>query len=453
MTFLACQACGSPRCAHAERPGVGGSNLWATTNSRVEARPKNMTTNRRRFGLGLVKAAASLSIALPADAATASLRQVNAVDAGADPTGKADSAAAIQSAIDTLAATGGALYFPAGDYRVSRTLKVQNPVNDRSSGILFIGDGMHSTRLRSTVSEGPLLQIRGVPAVGPVNTTFFWGGGIQQMTLDGSAAAKSGHDAIEVMGWWYGELSQLRIHNFSRHGIRATTDLALNTNPDFSASTLFVKAVWIERCGGWGYKDDGGVQGSPAWTWSHTVFVLCGEGGAYVQSSSHTFTKCSFAACGWRAEDAKPQMPGYGLYFDGAVTPTSRQWVEGCEFDTNHVAHIGLRYASVSTFINNRFIFNDRYNAGKLCPAVGVEIGSGDARAAVRNVEFRQSFFRFDKGGNAVGFDWANTANVSDVLVQRSIFSAADNNALVLVRYRGAGDASTKAAKQYRIED
>jgi hypothetical protein len=385
--------------------------------------------------------------------ASFSPRVVNVVDAGADPSGGKDSASAIQSAVDRIAATGGALYFPAGAYQIGRTIELLNPGKERRSGILFVGDGMHSSILRSRVDRGPLLRIRGTPMTGPAGTSFFWGGGLQQLTLDGTAGAKEGHDALEVLGWWYGELSQLRIVNFSRHGIRATTDLKLNANPDFTASILFVKGVWVERCGGWGYKDDGGPQGSPGWTWTHTIFVLCAEGGAYVQSSSQSFTKCSFSACGWRSEKGAPKANAYGLLYDGSGTGTSRQWVEGCEFDTNFTAHIGLRFATTSSFVNNRFIFNDRYGAGRLCPSAAVQIGVGDARAAVRSVEFRQSFFRFDKGGDAVGFDWINTANVRDIAIQRTLFSDNSGGTLSLQRYRGHEARAARSAHNYLIED
>jgi hypothetical protein len=409
-----------------------------------------MTPSRRKF----VCTAATLSLAAPPAWAAISPRLLNVVELGADPSGATDATAVVQAAIDKLAPTGGTLYFPAGTYRISKTLLWTNPANERRSGILFLGDGMNTSVLRSFVTNGPLLRVRGVPLQGPVSTTFFWGGGIQQLTLDGSVGAKEGHDGIEVMGWWYGELSQLRIRNFSRHGIRAVTDLALNPNPDLSASTLFVKAVWVERCGGWGYKDDGGAQGSPAWTWGHTVFVLCGEGGAYVQSSSHSFVKCSFSQCGWSSETAAPKLPGYGLYVDGALTAASRQWVEGCEFDNSYTAHIGLRFASSSSFINNRFIFNDRQKIGRLCPLAGVQIGAGDARAAVLGVEFRQSFFRFDKGGDAVGFDWVNTGNVRNVTVQRSVFSdGSGGGALALTRYRGHESRNARTTNNYIIED
>jgi Pectate lyase superfamily protein len=371
-------------------------------------------------------------------------RVINVAENGADLTGTLDSSTAIQRAIDRLTLTGGTLYFPAGTYRVMRTLVWANPTQVRASGIHFVGDGMHSTIIKSMVREGPLLRVRGIPAKEPFSTTFFWGGGIKQLTLDGSEAAKTDHDAIEVMGWWYAELVQLRIVNFSRHGIRAVTDLSLASNPDFSASTLFVRAVWIERCGGWGFKDDGGVQGSPGCNWEHVVFVLCGLGGAYVQSSGHSFSKCSFSAGGWRSEAGPPSTSGFGLMFDGAVTATSRQWVEGCEFDMNLTAHIAMRFCSVSSFANNRFIAHDRFNSGRLFPSAAVVFGYGDARGAVRSVEFRQSFFRLDHPGETAAYHWANTANVRDVSITNSIYSDNTQGKVKFDRYRGLPADRTK---------
>jgi len=378
---------------------------------------------------------------------------VNVIEFGADPMGVNDSANAVKKAIDQISKFGGTVYFPAGTYRISRTIEWTNPSNQRANGILFLGDGTHSTVLKSECTTGPLFRIRGIPIKGPISTTFFWGGGIKQLTLNGSAAADRDHDALEILGWWYGEISQVRIVRFSRHGIRAITDLVINPNPDFSASALIINGTWIERCGGWGYIDDGGIQGSPAWTWTHCVFVLCSFGGAYVQSSSHAFVKCSFSACGWSDEKAKPSSLGYGLFIDGAVTASSRQWVEGCEFDTNYAAHVALRFASSSSFINNRFIFNDRYHTGHLCPPIGVEIGAGDTKATVRSVEFKQSFFRIDTPGKATGFQWSNPSNVRDISIVNSIYSDNTLGKVAFTRYKGHETKAAKNINNYVIED
>ncbi len=401
---------------------------------------------------GSLVSAADLSPNVTRSIAGCGKRTINVVDLGADPSGSVDAAPFFQDAIDRLSTTGGVIYIPAGTYRISKTLEWANPKNARMPGIVFQGDSTYSSILHSTVRSGPLLRVRGVPIRGPVSTTFFWGGGIRDLTLQGDTDGTD-HDGLEVLGWWYGEIVNCRITGFPRHGIRTVTDLALNSNPDFSASTLFVRATWIERCGGWGFIDDGGVQGAPAWRWDRCVFVLCQQGGALVQSSSHSFVKCSFSACGWRSENSPPASHAYGLYFTGAATATSRQWVEGCEFDNSLTAHIGARFLTSSSFMNNRFIFNDRYKTGRLCPEMGVEIGAGDAHAAVRSVEFRQSFFRFDRGGEAVAFDWANTANVRDIEVSGSIFADNSGGTLALTRYRGNDVQGKGQSFGYSIRD
>ncbi|MDD3352766.1 right-handed parallel beta-helix repeat-containing protein [Zoogloea sp.] len=381
-----------------------------------------------------------------------SRKVINIQDLGADPSGKRDSTNALQEAINRLTKSGGQIYIPEGVYLISRTLEMINPENARGPAILFYGDGEQVSVLQSAVQSGPLLRIRGVPVKGPISSTFFRGGGMRDLGFDGDNGGPE-HDALEVLGWWHAELSHIRITRFSRHGIRAITDRAINANPDFTAPVLFLRSVLIERCGGWGFIDDGGPQGAPAWSWDRCIFSLCYRGGAYIQSSSHSFTKCAFSGCGWQSETTAPAKEAWGLFFDGSVTATSRQWVEGCEFDTNLTAHIGARFLSSSTFANNRFIFNDRCRAGRLCPSAGVQFGVGDARAAVRSVEFSQSIFRFDKGGEAVGFDWVNTANVRDIEIRSSIFSDNSKNTLALTRYRGNNPGGRGEEFGYVIRD
>lgn len=73
---------------------------------------------------------------------------VNVLDFGADPTGVADSTAAIQAAIDVVKARtyGGSVYIPAGDYSVS-SLNVGNPINDFKPTLTLYGDGVRASRI------------------------------------------------------------------------------------------------------------------------------------------------------------------------------------------------------------------------------------------------------------------------------------------------------------------
>lgn len=385
-----------------------------------------------------------------AAAAPAGRRLVNVAEIGADRTGRTDSSASFQRAIDMLAPTGGTLYIPAGTYKIAQTLVWQNPENRRAPGILFQGDGQHSTVLLSQVSAGPLLRVRGVRMAGHVDTSFFWGGGIRDLTLSGDGSGPGQH-GVEVLGWYYGEIYNCHFLAFGGDGIRAVTDLSVNPNVDFTSSTLFVRGTMFERLGGWGFNDTSLAQGAPAWSWDRVIFVMCRGGGAHVRSAAHSFTSCSFGLCGRQSERGPMASTAYGLYFDGSATSAAQQIVHGCEFDSNLTAHIGARYLSTSTFLSNRFIFNDPFHEGRHFPAKAIEIGAGDAQATILGLLFRQSFFRIDGPWEVVAFDFVNNAHVRDVEIGGSVFAAAAGARVT--RYRGHDPEGHGAAYGYVIHD
>jgi len=77
---------------------------------------------------------------------------LDVLDHGADPTGVADSMAAMQSAIDAAAAAGGGVvWVPAGDYRLDGGLRIT------TSGVVLAGEGPDRSRLSFT-APGPADQ-------------------------------------------------------------------------------------------------------------------------------------------------------------------------------------------------------------------------------------------------------------------------------------------------------
>jgi len=94
---------------------------------------------------------------------TAKLQEsISILDFGADPTGVADSKAAIQAAItyalnNPVSASGTfgggmpAVYFPSGIYRVASTISVSSP-----NGLLLYGDGQQSTQIIFTATSSTL---------------------------------------------------------------------------------------------------------------------------------------------------------------------------------------------------------------------------------------------------------------------------------------------------------
>lgn len=407
----------------------------------------------RQVGAGMLIGGAT---ALPGEAVAQSAAQpavprtVNVAELGADKTGQHDASPAFQRAIDELAATGGVLYIPAGTYRIDTTLLWRNGENRRAPGILFRGDGMHSTVLQSGIRSGPILRVRGVRETGPVDTSFFWGGGLRDLTLRGTGT-DAGQHGLEILGWYYGEIQNCHFVAFGGDGIRALTDLSVSPNPDFTSSTMLVRGVWFERLGGWGFIDRSVAQGAPGWSWDRVVFIFCRRGGAHVRSGAHSFTSCSFGCCGWQSERGPIATTAYGLYFDGGATACSQQIVEGCEFDSNLTAHIGARFLAASSFFSNRFNFNDPFHYGRLCPAKGIEIGIGDYNACVLGVLFRQSFFRVDIAGEMVAYDFVNSANVRDVEIGGSVFTAPAG--AHVTRYRGHDPGGRGAAYGYVIHE
>jgi hypothetical protein len=196
--------------------------------------------------------------------------------------------------------------------------------------------------LQSEIASGPLLRVRGVRTTPPVATTFFWGGGIRDLTLRGNGGGADQH-GVEVLGWYHGEINNCQFTGFGGDGIRAATDLSVNPNPDFTSSCLFVRGTMFERLGGWGFHDTSAGQGAPGWSWDRVLFVMCRAGGAHVRSGAHSFTSCGFGANGRQSERGPFATTAYGLYYDGSVSAAAQQIVHGCEFDSNLTAHIGAR--------------------------------------------------------------------------------------------------------------
>lgn len=82
---------------------------------------------------------------------------VNVLDFGADPTGAADSTAAIQSAIDSV--TNGTVYFPNGTYSINTTLNIDA---DTKLSLNLVGNGLASKlQYDGTTSAIPMVYYYG----------------------------------------------------------------------------------------------------------------------------------------------------------------------------------------------------------------------------------------------------------------------------------------------------
>lgn len=78
----------------------------------------------------------------------------NVLDFGADPTGTDDSAAAIQSALDSLSTSGGIVYIPQGVYKISSSILIDGNISVYGAGTAGTGSAGTALVIDSDVLEG-----------------------------------------------------------------------------------------------------------------------------------------------------------------------------------------------------------------------------------------------------------------------------------------------------------
>ena len=119
----------------------------------------------------------------------------NILDFGADPTGVADSTAAIQAAIDSVVSGGGTdgglVYFPAGTYKVTSTITIS------SNGVHLIGDGMNATMINFMPSATDICFLW------DEGNAVIYIGSIKQMTFysDDTTHVKFAIQIVDVSGF------------------------------------------------------------------------------------------------------------------------------------------------------------------------------------------------------------------------------------------------------------
>jgi hypothetical protein len=98
---------------------------------------------------------------------------------GADSTGSADCASAIQAAVSAMPASGGVIYFPAGTYRVNSTVTCTQP------GVYFQGDTKHATIIKY-YGSGDCIRMYSATLTTPDGV---YGGGVKGLMIDGTNAS------------------------------------------------------------------------------------------------------------------------------------------------------------------------------------------------------------------------------------------------------------------------
>jgi hypothetical protein len=361
----------------------------------------------------------------------------------------------LQAFFNEALRVGGQAFIDKGTY-LTAPLTLFKTSAQRHDGAKISGAGINGTVLNFTGS-GKAINIRGIPAANGTGTQsgtyFIWDLELSNMTLDG--AAKTGNlDAVELVGLWNSKFENLTIRQF-RYGIISNGDLAYNPNPDWSSTTnCEVRKVNFERLTEHGFYNTV-VQAAPGWKFTESLFVLCGQGGIQLASGGITVDTCGFAGCGWSSETATPKVNGSGILIGGNVTVASQIVIKNCEFDTNYTSHIDFVFAGGVTLMSNRYIFNDRFPTGNICPTSGaVRIAAYGATNAVQNLTFMSEFFRLDDvsaTGSPICFNFANNANVQNIRVIGAGFS--DNNStLNLIRAQGHTSGNAWITNNYQLD-
>lgn len=128
----------------------------------------------------------------------------NVLKYGAVADGVSDSSAAIQSAINACAVTGGIVYFPKGTYSIGSTILTLTSV----SNVMLEGQGRRSTVIKRTSGTANCINILSAS-----------GGGIRNLGIDGNNISST----------------TVRIENTSNYIIDSCTI----TNPSANAITIF----------------------------------------------------------------------------------------------------------------------------------------------------------------------------------------------------------------------
>lgn len=123
---------------------------------------------------------------------------INVLDYGAIGDGVADDTTAMQEALTAAGVSGGAVYVPAGTYKVTATLTM-------GSDLLLFGAGRFVSRIKGNLTAA-LLQ-------SPNTATRYYRWGIQDIGFDNTAKTNAGGIAVNLKNISHAYISNLDIQN------------------------------------------------------------------------------------------------------------------------------------------------------------------------------------------------------------------------------------------------
>lgn len=325
----------------------------------------------------------------------------NVLAFGADPTGTDDSTTAIQAALDS----GGAIYFPSGDYKITSALNVT------VQGTSISGTNITDCRIMQSTLDEAIFEI----AVDDVE--------ICNLSLDYSGTPTAGatvfnctganpyfhnfkinrcHQGLKLIGSIIGMFHDFKIYNFVSSGIYIdnSADLFFNnfivdaiTITNGSLGNIFINNFAEAICFNNGDVLNGfyslqtaadvDVQGSvPAHNNFSNVYFDGSAQGCYLDKCYTTeFVNCWFS-CGIDT----PGYPGLNLRKTDALTFTNTRF-NGCG---SHGCNVSAT-ASRTTFTSCQFLGNSRIAGSNV--ASGLFFAGNANNTTVLGCTFRNTYF------------------------------------------------------------
>jgi hypothetical protein len=296
-----------------------------------------------------------------------------------------------------LSEVPGALYFPAGRYRIARPVKWTPPrfIGRFAPGPHIIGDGPDRTIFANGVTDAPMFDLdsgaspaTGFQAIRDLQLTGF--------TIEGE---RRGLSAIRLRGLYQSAIERVHVVSHQGDGIRVP---CLHGDIDGS-NMLTLRQVTVEACLGWGI-DTSAAPGSN-------------------ENSFFQFEQVSVQACGTASAALRPASGGMrhkgqvmtlresglatnanvGLYLPGEAGLGLTATIEDVAFENNHGRHLLCTGYHGVTARNIQLYSNDAHRVqtavefdGSRDSVRGVDIDGVIVRATAANTPF--TAFRFTGG-------------------------------------------------------
>lgn len=273
---------------------------------------------------------------------------VNILDYGADPTGVADSTAAIQAAINSFASGRGTVFFPIGTFKVTSTITV---AQDR---IHLIGAGSWATQLLFVpTADGTCLKLaKGVSVLfqGSVTGISFYSNDSTYTKTALEIVDTSGYNIEDIVvggsvtvggsNFWSGGAGSRGIWvrgreaaNISRIYAYADKPIQISTNPNYGP--ISIDHFYFSNCylAGNGFPCvtiDSGVNLTNVTFDGYQAWVL-GTHGIYWDDTTSSSVSQTLSLCNIRTEQGTSST-SYSVYISHNTSLQSLK-IENCQFD------------------------------------------------------------------------------------------------------------------------